>query len=60
MIEREEIEPEPKLFHLGGAFDSLRPRFRARQSGQQETGEDGNDRDDDQQLDQSKGPLEAH
>ena len=56
MIEAEKIEPESKLFHLDNAFDSLRPCFRARERRQQQTDENANDRDDDQQLDQSKGP----
>ena len=59
MIEGEEIETEPKLFHLRGAFDSLRACFRARESGQQQTRENGDDRDDHEQLDQSESPLEG-
>ena len=57
VIAREEIEAESELFHLRGAFDSLRPRFRAGEGGQQQTGQNGDDGDDDQQLDQSEGPA---
>src|SRR5437762_680301 len=55
----EKVKAESELFHLRGAFEPLCAGFAAGKGGQQQTGEDGNDRNDDQQFDQCKGSLEV-
>ena len=45
-----------KLLDVVPAVDGVRRVFGARESGQKQRGENGDDRDDDEQLDEREGP----
>ena len=54
VIVTEESEPESDLFKIAHAGDSLRFALCLREGRQEQPSQDGNDRDDDQQLDEGK------
>jgi hypothetical protein len=55
MVVSEGVESQAGLAELADALDSPSPGFALGQRGQEEGGQDGNDRDDTEQFDERKG-----
>ena len=54
-----EGKAEAELLRMVHAFDALRATLGAAERGQEQAGENGDDRDDDEQLDEGEGELRA-